>query len=262
MKVIVLAAGQGTRLQPLTNSRPKCMVEINGKSIIQRQVDTLNACGIGEDDIYIVTGYREDSLKKYFKGNKIHFISNKHYESTNMVCSLICAKSIMEEETEIIVSYGDIVYSKDVMNRLLEAKDDISVIVDNAWYEYWSKRCNNPLDDAETLLMDSDKNLIEIGQKTTELSKIQSQYIGLMKYSKNGIAKVLNICNEAKRRSSSGEQLWRTSRDYSKMYMTDMLQGLIDENYKVRAIEISRGWYEVDCIEDLNLAEAELREIL
>ena len=57
MKVVILAAGQGTRLRPLTDSCPKCMVEVNGRSIIERQLDTMRSCGIKECDITVVAGY-------------------------------------------------------------------------------------------------------------------------------------------------------------------------------------------------------------
>ena len=51
MKVIILAAGQGTRLRPLTDGRPKCMVEVNGRSIIERQLDIMYSCGVKEEEI-------------------------------------------------------------------------------------------------------------------------------------------------------------------------------------------------------------------
>lgn len=259
MKVIILAAGQGTRLRPLTDDRPKCMVEINGKSIIARQIDTMKTCGIEEKDINIVTGYRGDQLRKFFADTKINFIDNADYETTNMVCSLMCAHDLMEKEDDIIVSYGDIIYTSEVFSKILCETNEISVIVDNGWYEYWADRCENPLDDAETLMMDAEKNLIEIGQKTNDLSRVQSQYIGLMRYQKTGLKKVLEICNEAKERSEKNIKLWRTERTYSKMYMTDMLQGLIDEGNKLKAVEIQRGWYEVDDPDDLKLVEKELK---
>ncbi len=78
MKVIILAAGQGTRLRPLTDDRPKCMVEVNGKSIIERQLNTMRACGINEEDITIIAGYRNDVLKEHFKETGIHFIVNEN----------------------------------------------------------------------------------------------------------------------------------------------------------------------------------------
>ena len=63
MKTIILAAGQGTRLRPLTDNCPKCMVEVNGKSIIERQLEIMRECNIKEQDITIVCGYRNDVLR-------------------------------------------------------------------------------------------------------------------------------------------------------------------------------------------------------
>jgi choline kinase len=261
MKVIILAAGQGTRLRPLTDDRPKCMVEVNGKSIIERQLDTMHKCGIKNEDISIVTGYRSDVLQNRFKNSGINIIFNENFETTNMVCSLMCAKALMESEEDIIVSYGDIIYDETVFSKILGAKDDISVIVDDGWYEYWSERCENPLDDAETLMFDKDDFLLEIGQKTTELAKVQSQYIGLMRFKGKGLKAVLDLACEAERRSENGESLWRTTRNYSKMYMTDLLQGLIDEGNKLRAVHIQRGWFEIDDCDDLKVVERKIGSV-
>lgn len=258
MRIIILAAGQGTRLRPLTDDRPKCMVEVNGKSIIERQLDTMRSCGIEARNITIIAGYCNDVLKDYFRGTGIHFIVNERYDTTNMVCSLMCARELMEQEEDIIISYGDIIYGESVFRKILEAKDDMSVIVDDGWFEYWSERCENPLDDAETLMFDKNDYLTEIGQKTTELVKVQSQYIGLMRFKGEGLKTMLALSAEAERRSKSGEQLWRTTRDYAKMYMTDLLQGLIDEGNKLRAVHIKRGWFEIDDYDDLKVVELKL----
>lgn len=258
MKVIILAAGQGTRLRPLTDDRPKCMVEVNGKSIIERQLDTMHACGIRDEDITIICGYRNDILKDRFRNTKIDFVVNEQYDTTNMVCSLMCARSLMESEKDIIISYGDIIYGENVFQKILAAEDEMSVIVDDDWYGYWSERCENPLDDAETLMFDTDSYLTEIGQKTTDLAKVQSQYIGLMRFQGGGLKEMLYLSADAERRSANGEALWRTTRDYAKMYMTDLLQGLIDEGHKLRAVHIRRGWFEIDDCEDLKVVEAKL----
>lgn len=255
MKVIILAAGQGTRLRPLTDDCPKCMVEINGKSIVQRQLDTMKSCGIKEEDIYIVTGYRGDQLQNYFTDTKINFIENKEYKTTNMVWSLMCARYIMEEEKDVIISYGDIVYSKENLRKIMDQNNDLAVITDDGWYDYWAMRCENPLDDAETLLRDENGYLTEIGQKTTDINKVQSQYIGLIRFQGKGIEQVLALSDEVKKLSAEGKFLWRTTRNYNNMYMTDLLQGLIDVGNRLKAIPIYRGWFEVDCQDDLKIAE-------
>lgn len=259
MKVIILAAGQGTRLRPLTDSCPKCMVPVNGVSLIDRQLAVMRECGIQEEDIHIVSGYCGSVLAEKFKNTEIHMIHNSQYETTNMVCSLMCAEDILASGDEIIVSYGDIIYDTEVFRTILEAENEISVIVDDGWYEYWSERCENPLDDAETLLFDQQGNLTEIGQKTADLDRIKAQYIGLMRFDPNGADKVRKLAREAERRSGNGGKLWRTNRSYAGMYMTDLLQGLIDEGNALQAVHINRGWYEIDDCQDLNVVERKLK---
>lgn len=260
MKVIILAAGQGTRLRPLTDNCPKCMVKVNGKSIIERQLETMYSCGIKEGDITIIAGYRNEVLQERFKDTRIHFVVNSDFETTNMVYSLMCARSLMETDKDILISYGDIIYGTDILNKILDSTADSSVVVDDGWYEYWSARCENPLDDAETLMFDNDDYLTEIGQRTNDFEKVQSQYIGLMRFKGEGLRAMLDLSAEAERRSDANENLWRTDRNYSKMYMTDLLQGLIDEGNKLKAVHIHRGWYEIDDRDDLKVVESQLGE--
>ena len=234
------------------------MVEVNGKSIIERQLSVMYNCGIREEDITIVAGYKGDVLQRLFRDTKMNIIINSDYENTNMVCSLMCARKIMEGEEDILISYGDIIYSEDVLRKVLRSEEEASVIVDDGWYSYWAERCENPLDDAETLLFDEESYLVEIGQKTTDLSRVQSQYIGLMRFKGKGMESVLALADEAEERSRKGMPLWRTSRTYQKMYMTDLLQGLIDEGSKLKAVHINRGWFEIDDCEDLKVVERQL----
>lgn len=260
MKVIILAAGQGTRLRPITDDRPKCMVDVNGRSILERQLDTMHTCGIQDKDITIVAGYRADVLQNRFADTGIRIIVNEEYETTNMVCSLMCARGLMEEQDDILISYGDIIYNQKVLNKILASDEAASVIVDDGWYSYWSKRCENPLDDAETLMFDQDDYLTEIGQKTTELARVQSQYIGLMRFQGKGLSAMLDLAGEAEERTAKGIPLWRTDRTYQKMYMTDLLQGLIDEGNKLKAVHIQRGWFEIDDLDDLKVVESQLED--
>lgn len=258
MKVIILAAGQGSRLRPLTDDRPKCMVEVNGKSIIERQIDVMRSCGVKDEDITIIAGYCNDVLRDHFSETKINFIINNEFETTNMVCSLMCARELMSRENDIIISYGDIIYEKSIFEKIISSEDSMSVIVDDGWYDYWAERCENPLDDAETLMFDDNSFLTEIGQKTDDLNKVQSQYIGLMRFKEDGLKAVLALADEAKARSEKNVSLWRTDRNYAKMYMTDLLQGLIDEGNKLRAVHIRRGWFEIDDCDDLKVVESKI----
>ena len=89
MKAIILAAGQGTRLRPLTKNKPKCLVKLAGKSLLDHQLEVLRAAGIY--DIHVVAGYRADQLDRPEFTRHI----NKRFAETNMVNTLFAAESVM-----------------------------------------------------------------------------------------------------------------------------------------------------------------------
>ena len=116
LKAILLVAGEGRRLRPYTLDRPKCLVEINEKSLIDRQIEILESEGI--NNIVLIGGYKAEMLKN--KGNKLKI--NKKFSETNMVWTLFSAEE--ELEGSVIVSYGDIVYSQEVLKKLINSKED------------------------------------------------------------------------------------------------------------------------------------------
>ena len=145
MTVIILAAGHGTRLRPLTNNKPKCLVELAGKPLLDHQLEVLCAAGVG--DIHVVAGYRADKLDRPDFTRHI----NERYADTNMVSTLFVAESVMTGYSDLIISYGDIVYEPRVLSALCMVDAPISLVVDREWRRYWAARMDNPLSDAETI---------------------------------------------------------------------------------------------------------------
>ncbi len=238
-KVILLVAGEGKRLRPYTLDRPKCMVEIDGTSLIDRQISVLHAEGL--DDIVMIGGYKAQMLKKFDTKLKI----NPDYYKTNMLWTLFCAEE--ELEGDVIVSYGDIVYSKEILQELLKSTADIAVVIDKGWESYWRARSENPLDDAETLKLREDGTIREIGQKPKSLDEIEGQYMGLMKFSAKGLKLIKEIFHTA---VDKGELL---GKEVENSYMTDLLQALINSGNMVTAISVSDLWVEIDEVSDINL---------
>ena len=238
LKVIILAAGEGTRLRPYTLDRPKCMVEIDGVSLIDRQLEVLKSEGI--DDIVIIGGYKSEMLKR----GDIKLKVNDRYFETNMVWTLFSAEE--ELEGDIIVSYGDIVYSKNILKALIKSKADIAVTIDMKWEGYWRERNENPLDDAETLKLRKDGTISEIGQKPSSLEEIEGQYMGLMKFSSEGVRQIKSAFHSA---LESGKLL---GKEVENSYMTDLLQFIVSIGGKVASVQIDEDWVEVDTVEDLH----------
>jgi len=244
-KAIILAAGKGERLQPLTDNLPKCMVKLFGKSLLEWQINAFKKSGI--NNISVITGYKGESIK--FPG--IRYFRNPNYEDTNMVETLFCAKEQLEGS--VIVSYGDIIFENNILQKLINSERDISVVIDKNWKECWETRFEDPLEDAESLIINDEGNIVNIGQKVKDYSEIQGQYVGLMKFQNDGILTLKNFYNYAKNESKTGTNLLNPLLSFKKSYMTDLIQGLINAGYKIKAIPIHNGWLEVDTIQDYEL---------
>jgi choline kinase len=124
------------------------------------------------------------------------------------------------------------------------------VIIDKNWKDYWSIRSKNPLADLESLKLDTNENILSIGQKVNKLEEIQGQYIGLMKFSEKGVNILKDFYHECKKISEKKANPLNANLPFEKSFMTDLLQGLINSNYKLHSVPINGGWLELDTIED------------
>ena len=238
MKAIILAAGRGSRLKPYTTTSPKCLTELGGMTLIERQLQTLRNGGI--EDIIIITGFQSDQLKLH-ETRQIH---NSFWATTNMVESLFCAEN--EFGNDLIVCYSDIVYEPSVLGALLLCTNDISVVVDRKWRKYWEYRFDDPLSDAESLKIDSSGHITDIGSPTNDINSIEAQYIGLMRFQNEGI----NVIRDARSRFLTQTRPWMTHHPVEKAYMTDLLMEVILMGSPVKAVPIDNGWLEVDTVSD------------
>ncbi|CAH0992013.1 CTP:phosphoglutamine cytidylyltransferase [Sinobacterium norvegicum] len=238
-RALILAAGQGTRLRPLTNDKPKCLVPLLGKTLLARQVDTLRQAGI--DNIHIATGYRCDQIEALgFNTTK-----NPRFAETNMVETLFCAKDFIQQEGDLIIAYGDIVYNPENLQALLASDAEVALMIDKRWRDLWSLRLENPLEDAETLVLDEHSNVIELGKKPENYDRIHGQYTGLIKLRSDKIPAFIEHYNKLDR---AGQY---DGNDFDNMYMTSFIQGLIDNSWQVKAAIVNNGWLEIDSTDDL-----------
>lgn len=241
MKAIILAAGQGTRLRPLTDHKPKCMVPFRGKPIIDYILETMHACQVGE--IVVVDGYKKEVLEDYLKNEGVQFFTNHRYDSTNMVYTLFCAENTMDDD--LIISYADIIYSPKVLKLLIQSPTNFSVVVDKKWKHLWELRMRNPLEDAETMKLNGDNKILELGKKPRSYDDIQGQYIGLIKINKPALQSVRKFYHLLDRKAKYDGQ------DFDNMFMTSFIQQVIDHLLPVQAVIINGGWFEIDSLEDL-----------
>jgi len=244
MHAIILAAGRGSRLHPYTADCPKCLTQLGGITLIERQLDSLRENGI--HDITIVTGYLSEQLQ--LPGTSQ--ITNAAWDRTNMVESLFAAEGVFGDD--LIVSYSDIVYEPRVLGELISSTSDVSVIVDKSWKTYWEFRFYDPLNDAESLKM-TDTNLItDIGNKVKSINEIEAQYIGLMRFKGKGIQSLIG----ARQSMRQEPRAWKEIRPVEKAYMTDLLMEMILMGIDVSAVPVEAGWLEIDTIDDFKKTQA------
>jgi L-glutamine-phosphate cytidylyltransferase len=233
MKAIILAAGRGSRMKDLTDDRPKCLVELRGKSLLEWQLIALREAGISE--IAIVTGYKRELLAN----RELKEFHNPRWAETNMVSSLACAEAWLKTGA-CIVSYSDIFYEASAVTALINSQVKLAVIYDDNWQALWEKRFGDPLLDAETFRMNADKTLAEIGNKPKTVEEVEGQYMGLLRFTPEGWSEVQRI------RSTLTQDVC------DRMHMTGTLQKVIEEGHlPVAALSYHEPWGEVDSADDL-----------
>jgi L-glutamine-phosphate cytidylyltransferase len=175
VRALILAAGRGSRMGRLGDDRPKCLIELDGRPLIERQVAALRRGGA--EEIGVVRGYRGAMLD--FPG--FVYFDNERWADTNMVMSLAAAASWLRAGP-VIVSYGDIFYRSELIRGLAGAPGSLVIAYDRGWRALWQRRFADPLADAETFRLDAAGNLREIGGRTGRIEDIEGQYMGLLKF--------------------------------------------------------------------------------
>jgi len=243
MKAIILAAGRGTRMGPYGKDKPKSLLQIKGYSLLQRQVETLRAAGIHE--IVIVTGFRHDLISL----PDVRYCHNPRYATTNMVESLLCARS--ELVGPVVVAYADILYSTEMVEKLMaDEQGEVAVAVDMDWRSYWEERYGTTETDLESLTI-RDGFIQELGRPVASSKGLGHRYIGLLKFNAQVWPKVFNLYDQKRSRN----ELWISSgKPFEQGYMTDLLNELIAHGVGVAASAVHGGWFEFDTETDYELA--------
>ncbi len=239
MRALILAAGRGTRLRPLTDDRPKCLVPLAGRPLLDWQLDALRAAGV--ERIAIVTGWRRDRVRRV---GVIRFV-NRAWQRTNMVQSLLAARRWLGV-APCLVAYGDVVYHPDVVRRLMASPDDIAISYDLAWRSLWRARFARPEDDAESLRVVRGR-VRQIGDRVRAGTVVDGQFMGLVRLTPRGFARIEDTLASCSR----GE--------VARLDTTHLLAALVARGTVVGAVAVRGHWCEVDSAGDVALYERRLR---
>ncbi|MCE2510505.1 MAG: phosphoenolpyruvate mutase [Alphaproteobacteria bacterium] len=237
---IILAATRGDSLGPLTEDRPKCMIDVRGKPLLRTMISTLREGGIR--NVTVVSGYRKEAIDI----PAIDIRTNANFAETGEVASLSCAIDRLKDGT-CLITYGDILYRSYILERLQESDADITVVADALWRERQTQKhvrdfvqCDHPFH--PDYLEGDTARLCRIG---TEIPPegIHGEWVGLVLLSPNG-AKVVR--DEIEVMSTDGS--------LQKADMPDLFNRLVESGHKIQVQYITGHWLDID--DPFDLAKA------
>ncbi len=242
MKAIILAAGgvETSNPQKFCADKPTCLLTIENSTLLDIQIDTLYASGI--EDLVIVRGYCKDKINH----PGIRYYDNSDYEKTNVLYSLMMAAEEMNDECLIL--YSDIVYEKELLERIATSKHDISLGVTLGWQEAFKQRPNLDPQSLELVNFDANNQVNLIGKNTFDASnKSQGVYNGIIKLSQRG-------CEIFKRNIKKLKQNLSTE-NYNQLWLTDVLKEMAWMGVPLNCVINQRGWLEIQTQEDYERAQ-------
>lgn len=234
---VILAATQGKELEHLTEDIPKALIAIGGESIIEKSIKTIKNCGI--QDITVVAGYKKEKMK--FPG--IHVVENPNFQTTGQLASLASAIGNIKGDT--VVSFGDILFKKYILNVLLDDEADIVIAVD----ALLSRKTAGKKSDYVYCTQQSDMHPFDNPVYLKEMRfaepnpQFNGEWIGMLKLSEKGTQIIKAFIKD-----NCGTE------EFANMHIPDMLNHLVKQGIEVKVQYIHGHWLDVDDIIDLSLA--------
>lgn len=232
MQAVIVAAGMSSRLYPLTSETPKCLLQINGNSLIERMLDLLSFYGV--DDIVVVVGFCRQKLKKALK-ERVRYVFNPFFATTNNMSSLWFAMPHLREE-DFLYLHSDVIFHKDMLRGLLglvsaNSDSDVELLVD---FQH---------SDQEAMKVRVENGKFIESSKNIPLNKSSGEWTGIARINRRGI-KALQFAIE--------EIL---EKGYFQDYDMSAFNRMAKEGH-IFSLASTRGlpWCEIDTFEDIEYA--------
>lgn len=244
MKCVILAAGMATRLATMTGGRPKCLLSVGGKTILERQIENAVAAGIGE--IVLVLGYRAEVVREFVKRMfpflRIRFAVNPRFESTNNAFSLLMARDhVVEQQSEqprahdFLLLDADILFSASLLPALLSHPAAAKLAV----------RVRGEHDEEEVRVCVDESSIVRRIGKGIPLAESYGESVGIEIFSGTTARRLFDILEERVRSGAGREEFYEAS-----------FQALADEGIPLTAVDVSDyPSIEIDTPDDLERAE-------
>ncbi len=236
MKALILAAGIGSRLRPLTDECPKSLVKVNGKAILIKQIENLKENGI--NDITIISGYKAEILEKEVHASfpEINIICSEDYLNTNNMYSAYLASEKLYGQAFLMMN-ADVFYDSSVIKKLLDSEADNAIVTDIGRYMEESMK-----------VIEKNGRLIQISKAISKEDALGCS-IDVYKFSKEGGIKFFDKCKEF-------IEVKKELKLWSEVALNDILNEI-----EFKACPLIGRWYEIDNHEDLAAAQELFKEI-
>jgi phosphoenolpyruvate phosphomutase len=237
-KAIILAASRGKELTQLTAHVPKCMLMVEGKPILERQVESLRKSGVQEIDV--VAGYCSEKVQ--VPGAEV--LLNRDYETSDELASLGVAVGRLSQTT--LVSYGDLLFRQYILNNLMEHKGEIVIVVDSS-----NAGLQKSAGEDRVVCSSRDERNVLPEAVTLQSFKFDASgeshgsWIGLVKLSGDGNSWFQAAHNRLKLR-----------KDYCRMSVPHLLQEIVSIGHEIQVMYISGHWVNVNRLPDVDRAKA------
>lgn len=246
MRAIIIGAGRGARLMPTTADTPKCFAEVGGSRLLDWTLRAFAENGI--ERIGFIGGYQIDKVRRDYP--QLTFRHNSDWKRNNILESLFYAEDLMDEP--FICCYSDTLFTPEVVSRLLEGDDDISLVVDTDWLSRYTHRSEHPSDDAEKMTV-ADGVVTRIHRAISE-SDAHGEYIGVARFSVAGAERLKR--NYHRCREQHAGRAFREAPVFEKAYLIHLLQEMIESGERMAHVDTPGGYIEVDTQQDFDYARA------
>jgi len=251
VQAIVPAAGDH-RFQPdlseLLKDRPLCMLEIGGKTIIERQMDLLRSAGV--TDICVVGGYLHEKIK----AEGASLLYNSDYATRHDAHSIMFAKDHFKSKTVMV--YSDVLFDRQILDRLIDSPHQVTLVIDRAYQTlpFREKKLDLVVVEdparghtSRRLTLNTFKPIRLIG-KQIDKHEANYEFIGMAFFREEGIKELKRAWEEVFIKFRGRSFYEALSVDQASF--TDLVQYLIDRGYPVYGMEIEHGWSEIHSLDD------------
>lgn len=244
MKAIIIAAGSAKRLGKKTKNLPKSLLDINGKTILERQTCLLTNVGIHE--IIVITGPNDSQFDKF----PFIFVRDEDFDNHDILGSLMTAKDFFNDD--LIILYSDILFDKKILEQVINFVCDVGIAIDLDWEKNYENRNEHPKSEAENVLLENQK-IIKIKKNISNYNgdQVLGEFLGIVKLSSIGATNFAKRYNFLQK-THLGR--FHEAPSLTKAFITDIIQDLIESNILVSPIIVKGKWCEIDTKYDLEIA--------